>query len=356
MSRVTAAASLPALLLAASLVAGVPWSARPEAAETPPAYRVAYLGRGSPVAINNSGVVAGARLVEGKYQPLVSTGGSAWSPLPVPPGSASVFPTALNDRGVIVGVAYTPGWVARAVRWTPGEGGYAVEVLPRLPGDGSSYATDIDNLGRIVGARGALGYAPAMTTGWLYSDTLGLVDLYAEHGWPIVPRAINTAGQVIGGVERLDLGTGKVANIGAGPANHQPVAGVDINERGQVAGSAPLHSVSLHIVSVLRYEAAAGWRIIAGGSRYTAVSSLNNRGDLGYTERGAGLYLEGLGSFALHRLLDPASRQAGWVVTGGAVKINDARVVVTLGRNQRTGQAGAVLLTPAAVPGAARPL
>ena len=85
----------------------------------PPAYQLQYLGPGSPAAINNSGVVVGARLNGSNYQPLVSVGGGAWSSLPVLPGAVTVFPTDINDAGVIVGVSYDNAFNAVAVRWTP---------------------------------------------------------------------------------------------------------------------------------------------------------------------------------------------------------------------------------------------
>jgi hypothetical protein len=113
-----------------------------------------------------------------------------------------------------------------------------------------------------------------------------------------------------------------------------------------MAGSASLRSTSLNIVSVFRYEGAAGWRFIAGSSKYTAASSINNQGDIGYGELGAGLYLDGLGVYALGSLLDPAVSGAGWAITGSGAKINDQRAVATVASNSKTGESGGVLLTP----------
>jgi len=42
-----------------------------------PNYQLQFLGDGSPVAINNSGVVVGARLTGNNYAPLVSVGGDS---------------------------------------------------------------------------------------------------------------------------------------------------------------------------------------------------------------------------------------------------------------------------------------
>lgn len=312
-----------------------------------PTYALQFLGPGSPSAINNTGTVVGARIINTQfYQPLVSVGGAPWTPLPVPAGADSVFPTDVNDAGVIVGVAYT-AWNAEAVRWRASGGGYLVEKLPKLPGDTSSYATAINNLGQIVGARRALGYVPAATSGWLYSDAGGVLDLAATYGWWVWPSDINDAGQLIGGVERLDLNTGVLDVIGAGPANYNAVSGVAINTAGQVAGSASLRSSSLNIVSAFRFTPGAGWLFLAGSSRYTVVSSINMRGDVGYGEQGAGVYFDGIGTFAVWRLLGADVTSAGWTVTGSGVEINDDRQIATIGRNATTGESGGVLLTPA---------
>lgn len=313
-------------------------------AEGLPNYQLQYLGPGSPAAINNSGVVVGARLNGSNYEPLVSLGGAPWQTLPVPGGAMSVFPTDVNDSGVIVGVSFDTAWNAVAVRWTSGGGVYTVEVLPRLAGDASSYATNINNLGQIVGARRALGYTPT-GTGWLYSDAGGLVDL-TTYGFWIVPNGINDSGIIIGGQERLNLGSGLVDVTGAGPSNYNPITSVAINNNGMIAGSAALRSSSLNIVSVFRYDGLSAWTFIAGTSKYTTAASINNLGDIGYGELGAGLYLNGLGTYALGNLLDPSFVNAGWAITGSSPKLNDQRVVTTTARNSLTGQSGGVLLTP----------
>lgn len=318
------------------------------AADSPPSYGVTYLGVGSPAAINKNGTVVGAKLdVNGTYyQPLVSIAGSRWSALPIPVGAQSVFPTGVNDNDVIVGVSYT-SWVARAVRWTPaGRGTYTVELLPLLPGSTSSYATAINNLGQIVGSRSAMGYTP-QGTGWVYSDSGGLVDLFATYGLAVIPTDINDNGQILAGIELLDLNTRNVSIIGGGPANYDAVTAVAINNSGMMAGHAALRTTSLRVVSAfVKSEINGAWSFIAGSSQYTVASSINNGGDVGYGEQGAGIYLNGLGVYAVNSLLSPASTSAGWAITGNGVKVNDLRAIATLGRNSITGETGGVLLTP----------
>jgi uncharacterized membrane protein len=316
-----------------------------------PSYQLQYLGPGSPVAINNDGTVVGRLLIIGtnNYQPLVSVGGMPWEALPVPAGAMSVFPTDVNDNNVIVGVSYSPQWNPVAVRWAPVDGNYIIEELPRIPGDTSSYATGINNQGQIVGSRSALAYAPS-GSGWLYSAELGVLDFVAQYQWWNWPRKINDLGQVIGGSERLDINTGVVEWIGDGPSEYHPVSAVDINNSGMMVGAAHLRSTSLNIVSVFRYIETVGWQYIYGTSRYTFAYSINNPGDVSYSEwGGAGLYLEGLGNFALWSLLDPAVIDAGWQISGAASFINDQRMVAAIATNSQTSQSGTVILTPSGV-------
>lgn len=57
--------------------------------------------------------------------------------LPRPSGSGSLYPTEINDAGVIVGYQYSP---SKAVRWTPnGTGGYTVAYLPDAGRGGAAY-------------------------------------------------------------------------------------------------------------------------------------------------------------------------------------------------------------------------
>lgn len=323
-----------------------------QGAELPPSYRLHFLGDGSPSAINETGLVVGARLVGGStYAPLVSEDGAPWTPLPFPAGAANAFPTDVNEADVVIGVSFDASFVGTAVRWMRSGAGWTVEVLPRLPGDHSSYASAINDRGEIVGARGTLGYVPALRPGWLYSDASGLIDLAATYGWAVAPVDINNAGVLVGGVEQLDLATGTLEPVPPGPSSYQAVAPGAINDGGMMAGTAPLRSTSLNIVSVFLLDDPATWTFLAGSSRYTLFSSLNGRGDVGYGEQGAGLYLHGLGTYALSSLLSAEDRTAGWAISGSGAKINDQRAVATLGRNTGSGQAGGVLLVPSVVCG-----
>lgn len=311
---------------------------------TPPAYELRFLGSGSPTAINSQRVVIGTRTTGGNYEPLVSVNASPWTQLPVPSGSMSTIPTDVNDLGVIVGVSFSPQWNASAVRWIPGTGGYSLQVLPLMPGDTAAYATAINNAGQIVGSRSSLGYQPT-GTGWVYSDQAGFRRL-TDFGFWIVPRDINDSGLVIGGQERLNLSTGQVDVTGQGPSNYQAISNIGINSSGMMIGSSPLRSTSLNIVSVFRYTPGPGWEFIAGSTRYTAGYDINDLGDITFGEFGAGIFFDGLGTFAVGSLLSPETIGNGWVITGNGSYVNNNREIATIARNNTTGQTGAVLLLP----------
>jgi len=338
-----------ALPLGRSLVFPLLIAASAAAADAPPSFTPRFLGDGSVVAVNNVSTVVGVRTnaTTGAQTPLVSEAGGAWTTLPSPAGASSAFPTDINDSGMIVGVAALPSG-RRAVRWKEsGGGGYAVDLLPLLPGELASYATGINNLDQIVGARAGILGTP-FGFGWLYSDLGGLVDLNAQYGWFATPDDINDRGVILAGTQTFELSTQTVSNVGlTGPTNYNAVQGVAINNAGQIAGQATLRSTSLNIVSAYRYTPGAGWLFVGGSSRYTIASDINAGGDMTYSEQGPGIRLEGLGTYALGDLLDPAARAEGWILTGLAPKINDARIIATAARNTLTGQSGSVLLTPA---------
>ncbi len=337
--------SSTASLLVLVVLAGVP---QLHAADAPPSYTLQFIGDGSVVALNNANTVVGVRTspTTGVQTPLVSVAGGAWTTLPLPAGATAAFPTDLNDSGVIVGVA-NMSTGRRAIRWTPNGAGYVIDVIPLLPGELANYATGINNLGQVVGARAGILGTP-YGFGWLYSDASGLVDLNATYGWFATPNDINDNGVILSGTQIFNLATRTVTDVGLpAPAGYNAVGGVAINNAGQIAGSASLSSVSLNIIAVFRYTPGAGWEYISGTSRYTVANDINNLGDVGWGEQGAGIYYAGLGKYALGSLLAPATAAAGWTITGNGCLLNDQRMVATLGRNTTTAQSGTVLLTPA---------
>ena len=298
-------------IVVAITLLGVAPASPVSAQNAPPVYQLQYLGPGSPVAISNTGIVVGRSISGNNYQPLVSVNGSPWTALPVPNGAMSVFPTDVNDSGVIVGVSFSPQWNPIAVRWTPTGGGYTVEELPRLPGDASSYALGINNLGQIVGARRAFGYAPT-GQGWLYSDQQGVVDLAARYNWWTYPTELNDVGQVIGGAERLDL------NTGARRVDRQWTGELQCRRRRRHQQQRHDGWLSLVAIDIAEHCLGLSLRRCCGlgvhrrnEQVHVRNSNINNRGDIGYGEYGAGLYLDGLGKFALGNLARSGGDERG---------------------------------------------
>ena len=335
--------SVTGLLALAALVGVFSLSA----ADGPPSYTLQFLGEGSVVALNNTNTVVGLRTnpTNGVQTPLVSVANGAWTALPLPAGATGAFPTDLNDSGVIVGVA-NMSTGRRAVRWTPNRAGHTVDLIPLLPGELANYATGINNLGQVVGARAGILGTP-YGFGWLYSGAGGLVDLNASYGWFATPNDINDNGVILSGTETFDLATHTVKEVGVpAPAGYNAVGGVAINNAGQIVGSAALSSISLNSIAVFCFTPGSGWAYISGTSKYTVANDINNLGDIGWGEQGAGIHFAGLGKYALGSLLNPATTTAGWIITGNGCVLNDQRVVATVGRNTLTAQSGAVLLTP----------
>lgn len=349
MSRTRLVAVVAALASAVALTPASPTSH--VAAAAAPAYSVTFLGDGTPTAINDTGTAVGYRLVPTTLMnaPLVSQSGAAWQVLPLPAGYTSAIPTDVNDSGVIVGnVNQGSTGTSRAARWSPVGGGWTVEVLPLAPGQTAALASGINDLGQVVGSRAGLFGSPD-GFGWVYSDATGIVDLYATYLWFATPVDINNNGVIVSGTEIFDLDTHVALEIGfAATPNLESIGGVAINDADQVLGRS-FGTGSLPISRIWRYTQGTGWTFITGSSSYTYASDINLAGTITYgetTSNAPGIYLDGLGTFALNSLIDPAVTGAGWFANGNA-KIDDHGVIVTLGTNLTTGARSAVLLTPA---------
>lgn len=322
----------------------------PAIAATPPVYSVEFLGDGIPTAMNDTGIVVGVRTDQTTLRnvPLISVGAAPWATLPLPAGYTSATPTDVNDAGVIVGnVNQGSTGTFRAARWTPSATGYTANLLPLAPGQTLALAGGINDLGQVVGSRAGLFGSPD-GFGWMYSDSTGIVDLFATYGWFATPADINNNGVITSGVEIFDLDTGLATDIGTqASAALGNIGGSVLNDRDQVLGLS-FGSGSLPIARVWRYTPGSGWLFIAGSSRYTTASDMNAAGTITYGEglsNAPGIYFDGLGTFALNALIDPAVTAAGWFA-GGNAKIDDNGVVVAFATNASTGARSAMRLTP----------
>jgi probable HAF family extracellular repeat protein len=158
------------------------------------------------VGINNHGVIIGISIADGSTFNFENGMGVVWRdgraiPLPTLGGTHSA-PTALNDRGQIVGESSLPGdETGHATLW---EGGSVID-LGVLPGDVFSAATDITERGVIVGVSCSTTICRA--TRW---DANGIADLNAvlpsNAGWHLDDaQAINGQGQIVGDGEHNGL-------------------------------------------------------------------------------------------------------------------------------------------------------
>ena len=89
--------------------------------------------------INNAGAIVAGCTINGGYKTAYYWSSHTANPvaLPRPSATGMLYPTEINDAGVIVGFQSSP---SKAVRWTPnGVGGYTVAYLPDAGQGGAAY-------------------------------------------------------------------------------------------------------------------------------------------------------------------------------------------------------------------------
>ena len=274
-------------------------SAPARAAEGLPSYQLQFLGSGSPVAINGSGTAAGSRLVNGSTT-------SRWSASPGHPGRCCRCPPV---RRVFPHRPERQRRHRRCVRMTPDgtrwrcAGHLRVAATPWR----RCRACWVRLLPTPAGSTISVRWWARAGTG-LHSrhDHRLAVQRPARRGGPVCPvrlgdRTHRAERQRAADRQHRDAQPEHrfAGTVPPGPSNYNPITPKYINNNNQMAGAASLPSQSLNIVSAYRYDPGSGWTFIAGSSKYTTVASLNLRGDVGYGEQGAGLYLDGLGTYAL---------------------------------------------------------
>ncbi|QYF92324.1 HAF repeat-containing protein [Massilia sp. PAMC28688] len=151
-------------------------------------------------------------------------------------GGASSFGMALNRAGQAVGFADTAQGDYHAFKYIKGE---PMQDLGTLGGK-ISYASGINNLGQVVGTSAMHdGYRHA----FLYDDTRGMIDLGTLGGLSSSAAAINDAGVIVGASQTRDgrwhafiHQDGKMTDLGAviGPGAS---FATDINNAGHVVGT-----------------------------------------------------------------------------------------------------------------------
>jgi len=312
-------------------------------AQTPPSYRVEFLGQGwTATGINENGDVCGSISHDGtSLLAGVSHNGGPFEYLPVPSGMRTSRAYDINDAGEIVGAVCPNQYVIAqptAAVWRPTPNGYTVQILGALPGDPYSGAYSINNVGDIIGASGHTGWNPS--TGVLFTAG-GPVVLPDD----ILSGDINDQRIVLANNRLLNLNTGQITEIPLPPGTWQGFVGAAINNNNDFCGY--IAGYSGCSTFPVRYRQGFGWQVIGGCSSTTSAIAINDRGDaLQYVyQTSAGVNFVDEGYFQLNTLIDPS--QGTWVIqAGGANGINNKRQIIAAARTGFTGLIGAVRLTP----------
>jgi probable HAF family extracellular repeat protein len=159
-------------------------------------------------AINSAGQIVGVIQGSGPtdLERAVLWNGSAIVELGLLPGASASVANDINAHGVVVGRMSFPSAPDHGFVWTQGAGLKDLGVLPgSLPAGIRSEALGINDNGDIVGASAVTStYEPAVL--WRNGESFALPSLTTgrEVG---VARAINNAGQIVGRVDVITVGT-----------------------------------------------------------------------------------------------------------------------------------------------------
>jgi probable HAF family extracellular repeat protein len=303
--------------------------------------------------INSSGQVAGlARVVgDSSYQAFVYSGSGTMQDLGTPSGYKNSEAEGINNRGQIVGIAFTNDDQERAFLYS-GDG--PAQLLGTLGGV-ASVAYGINDSGQLVGwSHAADGHQRA----FLYSGSGPMQDLGTLGGAESRASRINSSGQVVGDSRTANGQTHAFLYSGSGPMQDLGTLGGTtswargINDEGQVVGEAQTAAGQYH---AFLYSSNGPMQDLGAlGGINSWANGINTSGQIVgsvYTGYYGGTYhytafLCSGGKMAdLNSLIDPT---AGYTVTV-AYDINDAGQIVGYG-SVGSGEEHAFLLTPTPEP------
>lgn len=308
--------------------------------------------------INNFGQIAGMSTSSsgGEYHAVIWDGGTVTDL-----GSGEAY--AINDSGVVVGARYIKGATGldawHATQWN----GTTTTELTAL-GERDSYAKAINNSGQAAGWSVT---SSAYTTHAVAWNGTSPTDLAPFPDKRSSANAINDSGQIAGYSSSYDGGQQAATVWTSGVQARLPflLGGNEslayaINNSGQVVGYSNTRTTAglyeVHATAWVNFSP-IDLGTLPGGTWSFALSN-NNLGQIvgwSYTDNSmsdmskhATLWKDGTVT-DLNSLLDSTLVSAGWVMTS-ATGINDNGWIVGYATNTLTGQAHSVLLTPVPEP------
>jgi probable HAF family extracellular repeat protein len=238
----------------------------------------------------------------------------------------SSYPTAINNRGDVVGYSYTQAGFRHAFIWTEAGG---IKDLGTL-GGWQSQATGINDHGRVVGWSML---ATGLTHGFVWSAETGMKDLGVVPGYQSsFAQGVNKRGDIYGWVESgatyspgMFFWTDVSGFTRLGPPGIYWSVATGLNDRGEIIGytkDTPFDN------SAFIWTTESGVkRLPTLGGAYTYAASINNHGDIVgfstdassighsvlWTRKGADWIIYDLGTKCVTRLITDSGLIAGYI-------------------------------------------
>lgn len=241
---------------------------------------------GSPIDINTSGEVLGSLYTGTASHAAISLNGVAYD-LGTTDNSAttSSYPAAINNRGQVVGYEYPGGASSYGFLWTPDQPNGANGTMQRLPDgpNGPVAAQDLNDAGQIVGIAGAAGIVL-----WSGPDVVSLSPpMVGGVSW----CTINQFGQIAGtaddanGMKHPFIWTPVSANASTGSYVLLDVPGsadgmvVGLNDFGQLVVTTSAGETAMWTPTSPN-GSTGSWTMLTGPTGPLAGVDINNRGDV----------------------------------------------------------------------------
>lgn len=328
-----------------------------------PAYRVepiAFFSTTTTVrGASESGLVVGDQVVGGLSQPFVASVEHGLELLPLPSGYTSGAALDVNSPGTIVGTVSDTNFpfdLGEPAVWSPEpNGGYRVTILPQfgiLPGPTGPLSIDggqavaINDNGVIVGWSRFAGFQGGPSTRFFINGPP--LDL-REEGFTATVTDMNERSVLVGGGQRLDLGTGMLTELGLPAEGDDSVAftfveAYAINDNDQVIAAAHRATAGADRWLTYVHDDLNGWRAHNPSqlpAPFVGFYDNNNNDDISATG-GVRFAPAGILAGGYDELLVP--EDAGWTIAPGFIA--DDRRVFTTAFDPSSGDNALVVLVP----------